>query len=126
MCSILGQGVGGFVGGQLVSNAGFSLPLLFQVTAGFCMAWTFIFYLIYKVFCSKYESQLIQAKVAEENNAKINSHSDARNVLTAAPSDMEIRQRQNASERSLKTQSIVKLEDSMKYWNTQVIGRTRL
>ena len=126
MSSNLGQGIGGFVGGQLVSNAGVSLPLLFQVMAGFSFAWTAIFYFIYKIFCHKYENQLIKAKEAEENNADDNKETNGKNISFNKTYDMEMRQRQNVSERTSKTKSTFEFEDSMKYWNTQISGKTSL
>ena len=63
-----GQGIGGFVGGQLVDRLGCSLPLLFNITAGFLFGWAVMLYLVYRFLCKKYEDKLIKQKEDEIRN----------------------------------------------------------
>ena len=126
----IGAGVGGFVGGQLVDSAGFSLPLLFQVTAAFSVAWAILSYLIYKLFCKKYENKLIQAKDVEERQIDNTFALDTKLDYNLSPnvimekSGLELRKRNNMTERALKTKSQVDFEDSIRYWSSQIAGKT--
>ena len=126
----IGTGVGGFVGGQLVDSAGFSLPLLFQVSAAFSVAWAILFYLIYKLFCKKYENKLIQAKEVEERQIENSVTLDTKldydesNPSPNAKPGLELRKRNNVTERALKTKSQVDFEDSIRYWSSQTAGKT--
>ena len=129
MC-LIGTGVGGFVGGQLVDSAGFSLPMLFQASAGFSIAWAILFYLIYKLFCKKYENKLIEAKDVEERQIDNTLTLDTKLDYNLSPnvilekSGLELRKRNNVTERALKTKSQVDFEDSIKYWSSQTAGKT--
>ena len=127
---LIGAGVGGFVGGQLVDSAGFSLPSLFQVTAAFSIAWAIISYFIYKLFCKKYENKLIQAKDVEERqidniftlDTKLDYYES--NLSPNVKPGLELRKRNNASERELKRKSQVDFEDSIRFWSSQTAGKT--
>ena len=127
---LIGAGVGGFVGGQLVDSAGFSLPLLFQVTAAFSVAWAILSYLTYKLFCKKYENKLIQAKDVEERQIDNTFTLDTKLDYNLSPnvilekSGLELRKRNNVTERALKTKSQVDFEDSIRYWSSQTAGKT--
>ena len=57
--------MGGFIGGQLVDNAGMSLPILFETSAAVLLGWALIFGFMYALFCKKYEQRLVQQKERE-------------------------------------------------------------
>ena len=70
--SIIGNGLGGFVGGQLVDNLGCSLPLLFKIASIFLFSCAIILYFVYNIWCKKYEQQLVKMKEEELSKRKIN------------------------------------------------------
>lgn len=121
---ILGQGIGGFVGGQLVDNAGITLPQLFYISAAFSLAWLGISYVIYKLFCKKHEIALIKAKEEEERTLETEDQVNEDNSTNTEPVDFELRKRK-FSDRQSKTKSRLEFEDSIKYWNSQVVGHTK-
>ena len=114
------------MGGLLVDYAGISLPSLFQISAIFSVVWTVIFYLIYKVFCKKHEDELIEAKKEEEQKLGNNDQKNDHDLSSNVPDEIELRQRKDVINRHLKTKSTLEFEDSMKYWNTQIAGKTKL
>ena len=89
----IGQGVAGFVGGQLVDNNLLTLPQLFYASASFSIAWATVCYLIYKAFCKKYENKLIEAK--EEEEKRIAEEKDLNDTISinTISSEFELRQR---------------------------------
>ena len=60
--TILGPGIAGFIGGQLVDNAGITLPRLFQLSAAALFGWLFLCAFPYICFCKRYEKILFQQK----------------------------------------------------------------
>ena len=88
---IVGQGVGGFVGGQLVDNDLLTLPQLFYTSAGFSICWSLICFVVYKAFCKKYENKLIDAKHQEEK--RIATENARRDTISTISSGIELRQR---------------------------------
>ena len=88
---IAGQGVGGFVGGQLVDNNLLTLPQLFYASAGFSLCWSLICFVVYKAFCKKYENKLIDAKQKEEK--RIATENARRDSISTISSGIELRQR---------------------------------
>ena len=121
-----GQGIGGFIGGQLIDNAGCSLPLLFNVTAGFLFGWALIFHFVYAIFCKKYEEKLIQQKEEEIYRLQKSKRQDESTLSKIDQSQSELRYWQSASNITAKTKSTLEYEDSMKYWGSQIVGTTRL
>ena len=69
---IIGNGLGGFVGGQLVDNLGFSLPLLFKIASIFLFSCAIILYFVYNIWCKKYEHQLVKMKEEELLKTQLN------------------------------------------------------
>ena len=88
------------------------------------MAWTVTFYVIYKLFCKKYELALINAKEKEEKALTKEDHTNEGNSRNTEPADFELRQRK-VPDRQSKTKSSLEFEDSIKYWNSQIIGYTK-
>ena len=121
-----GQGIGGFIGGQLVDSAGISLPLLFKLTAGFLIVWTIIFYFVYTMLCQKYEERLIQQKEEEIYSLQVNKEQHGSTLSTIDQSQTELRQRHTYFNRSANTKSTIELEEASKYWGSQIVGMTRL
>ena len=121
-----GQGIGGFVGGQLLSSAGFSLPLLFQVTAAFLIGWEIILYFIYKCFCKRYEEKLISSKEAEVFQLEANKQKDENFISTIDLPNTDILQKQNLPALSTKMKSDLEFDDAPKCENSQVVGVSEL
>ena len=117
---ILGVGTGAFIGGQLVDGLGLSLSTLFNITAGFLFTWAMTFYCIYRIFCKKYEEDLIKQKEEETLNlGMIQNPSSINDNLK----DKQL----NYSNELLGTSSNEKdLMNSMKYWLPQTAGISRL
>ena len=60
--TISGPGIAGFIGGQLVDNAGITFPRLFQLSAAALFGWLFLCAFPYICFCKRYEKILFQQK----------------------------------------------------------------
>ena len=63
------------------------------MSAGFSLAWATICFLIYKVFCKKYENKLIQAKEEEEKRIQNENDKNDNHSINTTLSDFELRQR---------------------------------
>ena len=78
------------------------------------------------LFCKKYEEKLVEAKQKELR--EINKNKPENQTPTAVvPNDgAEMRKRTAGSARNQKTDSQLEFQDMLKYWNTQVVGRSKL
>ena len=76
-----------------------------------------LFSLILRGFCNKVdEAKDISRKIDDAILAELHNE----------PDEIELRQRKDVINRHLKTKSTLEFEDSMKYWNTQIAGKTKL
>ena len=113
-----GNGIGGFVGGQLVDGLGISLPLLFKITAGFLVFCVVVLGGVYNVFCKKYEERLVEKK--EEDILAFQQNMEEEK---SSKKDLD-----NDNEHHKKLDAISKLSlgNAVLYPRTQVAGISRL
>ena len=121
LLSILGAGIGGFIGGQIVDGLGLSLSTLFNITAVFLFAWAVTFYCIYRMFCKKFEEALIKQKEEETLNLGIQQHSSSE-----FKDNLEDEQVNYINDPMCKLSNDKDIMNSMKYWLPQTAGISRL
>ena len=115
----IGRGIGGFIGGQLLDNAGWSMALLFKVTAAVLFVSTLCLYFVYKIFCTKYEEQLIKLKEDEMVRQQEEKEEHAKDSLEID------RNQENVGHSSFNNDIGIKDMKDTKYGASQIVGKSR-
>jgi hypothetical protein len=118
-----GQGIGGFVGGQLVDNLGVSLPLLFKIFSGFLCGSSICLYFVYNVLCKKYEDQLIKHKEEELLKLQVNKNQEVANRSSTESGSGDINQ--ESLDVLEETKCDLQFGNSIIYFGNQVAGISR-
>ena len=118
-----GQGIGGFVGGQLVDNLGVSLPLLFKISSGFLGGFSIFLYFVYNVLCKKYEDQLIKQKEEELLKLQMNVNNEVASLSNLESGHGDISKESPSILEE--TKDDLQFGNSLIYFGNQVAGISR-
>ena len=104
-----------------MDNVGWSIPFLFNVTAGFLFFWTTTLYFIYKIFCKKYEEILIRQKEEEISSLQQNKSRDSSSIPNRQGNVGN-----GNSDEIFENGNDLEFEDNLNSWKSQMVGITRL